>query len=69
MLDTPLSPVLPYQVVVTDDIGEINHIHWRPFPAVVHSQQPPQLYANQGNDDPDHTDCHTCTLASSVGHY
>jgi hypothetical protein len=61
--------VLPHQVVVTDDIGEVNHIHWPPFPAVVHPQPLPQPYANQGDDNPDHPDCQTCTLAGSVGHY
>jgi hypothetical protein len=61
--------VLPHQVVVTD-AENVNPIHWRPFPAVVHPLGlPPQLYANQGDDNPDHPDRQTCNLAGSVGHY
>jgi hypothetical protein len=68
-LESPPSPVLPHQVVFTD-AENVNRIHWRPFPAVVHPlRPPPQLYANQGDDDPDHPDRQTCNLAGSVGHY
>jgi hypothetical protein len=55
-------------VVVTDDVNVVHRIHWRPFPAVAHPR-PPQLYANQRDDDPDHPDCQTCNLAGSIGHY
>jgi hypothetical protein len=63
----PLLPVLPHQVLVTDDVNVVHRIHCRPFPAVAHP--PPQLYANQQEDGPDHPDCQTCNLAGSVGHY
>jgi hypothetical protein len=66
----PPLPVLPHQVVVTDNINVVHHIHWRPFPAVVHPHPPPpRLYANQRDDDPDHPDRQTCNLAGSIGHY
>jgi hypothetical protein len=65
-LESPPSPVLPHQVVVMD-AENVNRIHCGPFPAVVHPLGPPQqLYANQGDDDPDHPDCQTCNLAGSV---
>jgi hypothetical protein len=63
----PPSPVLLHQVVVTNDVNVVHRIHWRPFPAVAHPP-PPQLYANQQEDGPDHPDCQTCNLAGSVGH-
>jgi hypothetical protein len=39
--------------------------------AVAHPPNPlpPQLYANQRDDDPDHPDRQTCNLAGNVGHY
>jgi hypothetical protein len=64
----PPSPVLPHQVVVTDDVNVVHRIHWGPFPAVLHPPSP-QLYANQRDNDPDHPDPQTCNLAGSVGHY
>jgi hypothetical protein len=64
----PPLPVLPHQVVVTA-AENVNLIHWRPFPAVIHPQTPPpQLYANQV-DAIACPDRQTCRLAGSVGHY
>jgi hypothetical protein len=68
VLESPPSPVLPHQVVVTG-AENVNLIHWRRFQAVMHPLgRQPQPYVNQGNanDDPDRQ---TCNLAGSVGHY